>query len=246
MKSLKNRHRRAYANKAYMQPIRVTRCSWQRQCKTTGVWRSRLNGSSCYNSRLSRLKRLWTWRVIVGAREMGRSISKAFIEYVFAQTTISRMYRKYQVSGKTLNIRQRCGRKKRLWNVRTVDDWEEWYNEIDMQQFLKILWSSVLEHQQVSVWDLFNRPSFIWFSETPAYSCTHVDYTAQSFTPRMDPSIRPLHYWWLHTGCLSVHTRTPIHVHCAFGRTWIILSAHCYIPHDESWHQGAPRAFSWL
>ncbi|GBO09267.1 hypothetical protein AVEN_228620-1 [Araneus ventricosus] len=52
--------------------------------------------------------------VIVGAREMGHSISEVAMKFGFASTTISREYREYRVSGKTSNFRHRCGRKKDL------------------------------------------------------------------------------------------------------------------------------------
>lgn len=52
--------------------------------------------------------------VIVGAREMGHSISEVAMKFGFPRTTISRVYREYQVSGKTSNLRMRCGRKKTL------------------------------------------------------------------------------------------------------------------------------------
>ncbi|XP_055932089.1 uncharacterized protein LOC129962367 [Argiope bruennichi] len=52
--------------------------------------------------------------LIIGAREMGRSISEATMKFVFSHTTISNVYREYQVSGKTSNLRQRCSRKTTL------------------------------------------------------------------------------------------------------------------------------------
>ncbi|GFW92824.1 HTH_Tnp_Tc3_2 domain-containing protein [Trichonephila clavipes] len=50
--------------------------------------------------------------VIVGAREMGHSISEVAMGLGFSRTTISRVYREYRESGKTLNPRHRCGREK--------------------------------------------------------------------------------------------------------------------------------------
>ncbi|GBM76816.1 hypothetical protein AVEN_122192-1 [Araneus ventricosus] len=52
--------------------------------------------------------------VIVGAREMGHSISEVAMKFRFSRTTISRVYREYRVSDKTSNFRYRCGRKKDL------------------------------------------------------------------------------------------------------------------------------------
>ncbi|GBM41703.1 hypothetical protein AVEN_173108-1 [Araneus ventricosus] len=53
-------------------------------------------------------------RVIVGAREMVHSISGVAMEFGISSTTISRVYREYRVSGKTSNLRHRCGREKDL------------------------------------------------------------------------------------------------------------------------------------
>ena len=50
--------------------------------------------------------------VIVGAREMGHNISEVAMQFGFSRTTISRVYREYRESGKKLNLRHRCGRKK--------------------------------------------------------------------------------------------------------------------------------------
>ncbi|GBM16907.1 hypothetical protein AVEN_267304-1 [Araneus ventricosus] len=50
--------------------------------------------------------------VIDGAREIGHSISEVAMKFVFSRATISRVYREYRESGKTSNLRHRCGRKK--------------------------------------------------------------------------------------------------------------------------------------
>ncbi|GBM72945.1 hypothetical protein AVEN_82714-1 [Araneus ventricosus] len=50
--------------------------------------------------------------VIVGTREMAHSISEVAMKFGFSRTTISRVYREYRESGKTSNLRHRCGRKK--------------------------------------------------------------------------------------------------------------------------------------
>ncbi|GBN08465.1 hypothetical protein AVEN_52389-1 [Araneus ventricosus] len=52
--------------------------------------------------------------VIVGAREMGHSISEVAMEFGFSRTTISRVYREYRVSCKTSNFCHRCSWKKTL------------------------------------------------------------------------------------------------------------------------------------
>ncbi|GBN05376.1 hypothetical protein AVEN_142318-1 [Araneus ventricosus] len=43
---------------------------------------------------------------------MGDSISEVAMKFRFSRTTISRVYSEYQESGKTSNLRRRCGRKK--------------------------------------------------------------------------------------------------------------------------------------
>ncbi|GFY11139.1 HTH_Tnp_Tc3_2 domain-containing protein [Trichonephila clavipes] len=50
--------------------------------------------------------------VIVGAREMGHSISEVAMKFGFSRMIISRVYREYRECGKTSNLRHRCGRKK--------------------------------------------------------------------------------------------------------------------------------------
>ncbi|GBM61787.1 hypothetical protein AVEN_235704-1 [Araneus ventricosus] len=50
--------------------------------------------------------------VIVGAREMGHSISEVAMKFGFSRATISQVFREYRESGKTSNLRHRCGRKK--------------------------------------------------------------------------------------------------------------------------------------
>ncbi|GFV70200.1 HTH_Tnp_Tc3_2 domain-containing protein [Trichonephila clavipes] len=50
--------------------------------------------------------------VIVGIREMGHSIFEVAMKFGFSSKVISRVYREYRASGKTSNLRHRCGRKK--------------------------------------------------------------------------------------------------------------------------------------
>ena len=52
--------------------------------------------------------------VIVGAREMGHSISEVAMKFGFSRTTISRVYSEYRKYGKTSNYGHRCGREKTL------------------------------------------------------------------------------------------------------------------------------------
>ena len=60
--------------------------------------------------------------VIVGAREMGHSISEVAMKFGFSRMTISQVYREYQESSKKLNLRYRCGRKKIMqeWDQRQL------------------------------------------------------------------------------------------------------------------------------
>ncbi|GBM34686.1 hypothetical protein AVEN_191841-1 [Araneus ventricosus] len=55
--------------------------------------------------------------VIVGAREMGHSISEVAMKFGFSRTTISRVYREYRASSKTSNFRHRWGRKNDLERI---------------------------------------------------------------------------------------------------------------------------------
>ncbi|GFU57564.1 uncharacterized protein TNCV_3637251 [Trichonephila clavipes] len=50
--------------------------------------------------------------VIIGAREMGHSISEVAMKFEYLRKTISRVYCEYRKSGKTSNLRRRCGRKR--------------------------------------------------------------------------------------------------------------------------------------
>lgn len=178
---------------------------------------------------------------------MRRSISKAFIEYAFSQTTISRMHRKYQVPGKTLNIRQRCGWKKKALKCK------------DRRRLTRIIQRdrhATISQYNVDVSAGASTSFSVWFVQQ---AVIHLVFRASSLLvyrcwlhgTKLDASHEPVN---TSTGLLMTsyrlpvwsRTRTPIHVHCAFGRTWIILSAQCHTPHDESWHRGAPRAFSWL
>ncbi|GBM29420.1 hypothetical protein AVEN_143904-1 [Araneus ventricosus] len=52
--------------------------------------------------------------VLIGAGEMGHSISEVEMKFGFSPTAISRVYREYRVSSKTSNFRHRCSRKKTL------------------------------------------------------------------------------------------------------------------------------------
>ncbi|GBM09876.1 hypothetical protein AVEN_241204-1 [Araneus ventricosus] len=99
--------------------------------------------------------------VIVGAREMGHSISEVAMKFEFLGTTISRVYREYRVSGKTSNFRHRCGQKKDLENW-TIDVRRESLNETDVQYFLKLPRISMMGHPQVSACELFDGPTLIW------------------------------------------------------------------------------------
>ncbi|GBM38674.1 hypothetical protein AVEN_37467-1 [Araneus ventricosus] len=95
-----------------MQPIIVTRCSRnayiKQQMSDKCIRSVSAAAMACFQD-LSDFER----GVIVDAREMGHSISEVEMKFGFSNTTITRVYREYRVSGKTSNFRHRCGRKKR-------------------------------------------------------------------------------------------------------------------------------------
>ncbi|GBM93700.1 hypothetical protein AVEN_74418-1 [Araneus ventricosus] len=94
-----------------MQPISVTRCvAYIRQQMSDKCIRSVSAAAMACFQDLSDSER----GVIVGAREMGRSISEVSMKFGYSHTTISRVYHEYRVFGKTSNIRHRCSRKKTL------------------------------------------------------------------------------------------------------------------------------------
>ncbi|GBO03753.1 hypothetical protein AVEN_45833-1 [Araneus ventricosus] len=99
--------------------------------------------------------------VTVGTREMRHSISEVAMEFGFLRTTISQVYREYQVSGKRSNFRLQCSRKKTLKD-RTIDVRPESLNKIDVQYLLKLPRIYIMGHLQVSACELFNGPSLIW------------------------------------------------------------------------------------
>ncbi|GFW20199.1 uncharacterized protein TNCV_1855231 [Trichonephila clavipes] len=100
--------------------------------------------------------------VIVGAREMGHSIFEVAMKFGFSRATISRVYREYRESGKTSNLRHRCGQK----NI-TFECWD----------------INKCHHANHST-----KHNRYGLSEPKAYSCTLVDCMTQSFTPRLGPS----------------------------------------------------------
>ncbi|GBO39336.1 hypothetical protein AVEN_203375-1 [Araneus ventricosus] len=110
-------------------------------------------------SRLSDFER----GVIVGAREMGHSMSEVVMKFGFPRTTISRVNREYRVSGETSNFRHRCGRKKDLEKTGPLtSDANQSLNETDVQYFLKLPRTSMMGHLQVSACELFNGRSLVW------------------------------------------------------------------------------------
>ncbi|GBM03049.1 hypothetical protein AVEN_14560-1 [Araneus ventricosus] len=80
--------------------------------------------------------------VIVGAREMGHSISKVEMKFGYSRTTISRVYREHRVSGKTSNLRHLCNWKKTL----KERDRRRLTRNLDVQYFLKLPQISILGH----------------------------------------------------------------------------------------------------
>ncbi|GBM50172.1 hypothetical protein AVEN_50066-1 [Araneus ventricosus] len=94
-----------------MQPIIVTRCNaYMRQQMSDKCIRSIPAAAMAGYQDLSDFER----GVIIGAREMGHSISEVVMKFGFSRTTISRLYCEYRVSGKASNFHRRCGRKRTL------------------------------------------------------------------------------------------------------------------------------------
>ncbi|GBN05564.1 hypothetical protein AVEN_124603-1 [Araneus ventricosus] len=91
--------------------------------------------------------------VIIGARDIGHSISEVAMKFGFSRTTNSRVYREYRVSGKTSNFRHRCGRKKTL---------KELFKRDRRATLPYIAADFNVGHLQMSACQLFNGPSLIW------------------------------------------------------------------------------------
>ncbi|GBN68482.1 hypothetical protein AVEN_135315-1 [Araneus ventricosus] len=111
--------------------------------------------------------------VIVGAREMGHSMSEVVMKFGFSRTTISRVYCEYRVSDKTSNFRHRCGRKKDLEKNWTIDVRRESLNETEVQYFLKFPLISMMGHLQMSACELFNGRSLVWALRVPFLTALH-------------------------------------------------------------------------
>lgn len=74
------------------------------------------------------------------------------------------MYREYQISGKTSNVRQWCD-SKRPWKNESIDNSRESINHRNVQHFLKFLWiscGSINERQHVNCSLLYSRKLFAW------------------------------------------------------------------------------------
>ncbi|GFW63515.1 uncharacterized protein TNCV_401811 [Trichonephila clavipes] len=69
-----------------------------------------------------RLKGEFERTVIVGARDMEHRILELTMQFGFSRTTISEVYREYRESGKTSNLRHRCGRKRSCKGPTTTDE----------------------------------------------------------------------------------------------------------------------------
>ncbi|GBM44576.1 hypothetical protein AVEN_135343-1, partial [Araneus ventricosus] len=111
LKSQKKWYRHAYANKEIWNQSEYGAAvgnAYIRQQVSGTVVRSDTAATMAGYQNLSEIER----RVIVGTREMGPSISEVAMKFGFSRTTISRVYREYRESGKTSNLRHRCGRKK--------------------------------------------------------------------------------------------------------------------------------------
>ncbi|GBL84664.1 hypothetical protein AVEN_191121-1 [Araneus ventricosus] len=109
LKSLKNWYGHAYANKDIWNQSEYGAAvgnAYIRQQGSGTVVRSVTAATMAGYQDLSEFER----GVIVGAREMGHCISEVAMKFGFSRTTISRVYREYRESGKTSNLRHRCGR----------------------------------------------------------------------------------------------------------------------------------------
>ena len=107
-KSQKNWYRHAYANKEIWNQSEYGAAvgnAYITQQLPGRVFRSVTAATMAGYRDLSEFER----GVIVGARETGHSISEVAMKFGFSRMTISRVYRE---SGKKLNLRHRCGRKK--------------------------------------------------------------------------------------------------------------------------------------
>ncbi|GFV99172.1 ATP-dependent DNA helicase [Trichonephila clavipes] len=100
--------------------------------------------------------------VIVGAREMGHSISDVAMELGFSLTTILRMHRGYRESDKTSNLRHRCNRKK----IKQQRDQRRLMRIIKRDRRATLLQIATNfnagPYQQVSPGEPFNETSLIW------------------------------------------------------------------------------------
>ncbi|GBN90079.1 hypothetical protein AVEN_128702-1 [Araneus ventricosus] len=92
---------------------------------------------------------------------MGHSISEEAMKFGFSRKTISPVYRKYRESGKTSNLRHRCGRKK----ITRERDQRRLTRIIKRDRRATLPQISAdfnTEPQQVSACEPFNETSSIW------------------------------------------------------------------------------------
>lgn len=117
----------------------------------------------------------------ISVRVIGYSISDVEMQFGFSCTTIWGV-RKYQVSVKSSHLRQQCSQKKNFNKMEQFDDWGESLNVIYVQYFLKLLWISMLEQQQLSACKLVTAQLWIGLSAFTllsntwriARSCQHI------------------------------------------------------------------------
>ncbi|GFX86186.1 HTH_Tnp_Tc3_2 domain-containing protein [Trichonephila clavipes] len=124
--------------------------------------------------------------VIVGAIEMGHSISEVAMKFVFpSTTTISQVYHKYRASGKTSNLRHRCVREKILQerDQRRLTRIIKHDRRVSLPQIAADF--NAGPSTSVTVRTIHDRYGL---SEPKAQSCTLVDCMTQSFTPRLGTS----------------------------------------------------------
>ncbi|GBL92569.1 hypothetical protein AVEN_123755-1 [Araneus ventricosus] len=84
--------------------------------KSQKNWYRRSNANNCPAATMAGYRDLSNFErgIIVGAREMGHSISEVAKKFGYSHTTISQAYHEYRVSVKTSNLRHRRDQKKTL------------------------------------------------------------------------------------------------------------------------------------
>lgn len=136
--------------------------------------------------------------VIVGARQMGRSIYEVAMQFRFSRTTILRLYREYRAFGKASKPW-----KNSHWRL------TESLSEIDMQHYLKLSLILILGHLTSVRGRTVEAPS-LKSAFGGEGSQNALDCMAQSFTLCLCPIALILGCWWLETRWLVWRVSYPI------------------------------------